>query len=137
MFFLYYRLNSQSHQSRWNQVKEEVEKTGSYHLTETELIYGAKLAWRNAYRCIGRIQWSKLQVFDEKKQLNCFLSRLIAIDSSADYFLKSLKKIEFSEICLHKSFTFPQNINLISMWFHTQIFRKKSKSLWTNPTAII
>ncbi|KOB72118.1 Nitric oxide synthase 2, partial [Operophtera brumata] len=43
---------------------EEVAKTGTYQLTTTELVFGAKLAWRNASRCIGRIQWSKLQVFD-------------------------------------------------------------------------
>lgn len=36
--------------------------SGTYQLTETELVFGAKLAWRNAARCIGRIQWSKLQV---------------------------------------------------------------------------
>uniref|UniRef100_A0A4Y0BMI3 Nitric oxide synthase n=1 Tax=Anopheles funestus TaxID=62324 RepID=A0A4Y0BMI3_ANOFN len=58
------RLKSPAHDSRWQQVQKEVEATGSYHLTETELIYGAKLAWRNSSRCIGRIQWSKLQVFD-------------------------------------------------------------------------
>ncbi|KAG7170858.1 Nitric oxide synthase, salivary gland-like, partial [Homarus americanus] len=39
---------------------------GTYDLTQTELVYGAKLAWRNAPRCIGRIQWSKLQVFDAR-----------------------------------------------------------------------
>jgi len=39
-----------------------VEETGTYQLTNTELVYGAKLAWRNSVRCIGRIQWSKLQV---------------------------------------------------------------------------
>uniref|UniRef100_A0A453YZV7 Nitric oxide synthase n=2 Tax=Anopheles gambiae TaxID=7165 RepID=A0A453YZV7_ANOGA len=58
------RLKSPAHDTRWQQVQKEVEATGSYHLTETELIYGAKLAWRNSSRCIGRIQWSKLQVFD-------------------------------------------------------------------------
>ncbi|XP_044272117.1 nitric oxide synthase isoform X2 [Tribolium madens] len=58
------RANSPAHTSRWEQVQKEVNTTGTYHLTETELIYGAKLGWRNAVRCIGRIQWSKLQVFD-------------------------------------------------------------------------
>ncbi|XP_058807035.1 nitric oxide synthase-like [Phymastichus coffea] len=58
------RLNSEAHQQRWNYIKNEVLSSGSYQLTETELIFGAKLAWRNASRCIGRIQWSKLQVFD-------------------------------------------------------------------------
>ncbi|XP_050084413.1 nitric oxide synthase isoform X1 [Anopheles aquasalis] len=58
------RLKSPAHDTRWQQIQKEVAATGSYHLTETELIYGAKLAWRNSARCIGRIQWSKLQVFD-------------------------------------------------------------------------
>ncbi|KAH1009138.1 hypothetical protein HUJ04_001546 [Dendroctonus ponderosae] len=52
---------SPAHLSRWEQVQKEVAATGTYQLTETELIYGAKLAWRNSARCIGRIQWSKLQ----------------------------------------------------------------------------
>ncbi|XP_065334274.1 nitric oxide synthase-like protein isoform X2 [Cloeon dipterum] len=58
------RLNSAAHQSRWAQVCKEVDESGTYQLTNTELVYGAKLAWRNSSRCIGRIQWSKLQVFD-------------------------------------------------------------------------
>ncbi|XP_015431485.1 PREDICTED: nitric oxide synthase, salivary gland [Dufourea novaeangliae] len=58
------RLNSDAHRSRWDYVQKEVVATGTYQLTETELVFGAKLAWRNAARCIGRIQWSKLQVFD-------------------------------------------------------------------------
>lgn len=64
IFFNYHycRLKSPAHETRCQQIEKEVESTGSYHLTETELIYGAKLAWRNSSRCIGRIQWSKLQV---------------------------------------------------------------------------
>ncbi|XP_046390490.1 nitric oxide synthase-like protein isoform X2 [Ischnura elegans] len=63
------RLNSPSHLARWDQVQKEIlsgggEGWGTYKLTETELVFGAKLAWRNSVRCIGRIQWSKLQVFD-------------------------------------------------------------------------
>ncbi|XP_023704470.1 nitric oxide synthase, salivary gland isoform X3 [Cryptotermes secundus] len=58
------RLNSSAHASRWEHVQKEVQLNGSYQLTETELVFGAKLAWRNSVRCIGRIQWSKLQVFD-------------------------------------------------------------------------
>lgn len=59
-----YRLTTSAHETRWKQIQKEVEATNSYQLTETELIYGAKLAWRNSSRCIGRIQWSKLQVFE-------------------------------------------------------------------------
>ncbi|KYN23479.1 PREDICTED: nitric oxide synthase, salivary gland [Trachymyrmex cornetzi] len=58
------RLNSEAHRARLESVQREVISTGTYQLTETELVFGAKLAWRNAARCIGRIQWSKLQVFD-------------------------------------------------------------------------
>ncbi|XP_031623820.1 nitric oxide synthase [Contarinia nasturtii] len=58
------RHKSPAHETRLQQVQKDIEATGTYHLTETELIYGAKLAWRNSARCIGRIQWSKLQVFD-------------------------------------------------------------------------
>lgn len=46
---------------RWKQIQAELLDTGTYNLTETELVYGAKLAWRNSVRCIGRIQWAKLQ----------------------------------------------------------------------------
>lgn len=57
------RLNSPAYLGRWEQVQKDIENTGSYQLTETELVFGAKLAWRNAARCIGRIQWAKLQVW--------------------------------------------------------------------------
>ncbi|ODM95587.1 Nitric oxide synthase [Orchesella cincta] len=60
------RYNSTSHVQRWEQVQGEITDTGTYNLTETELVYGAKLAWRNSVRCIGRIQWAKLQVFDAR-----------------------------------------------------------------------
>lgn len=62
------RLNSEAHRIRWESVQKEVMATSTYQLTETELVFGAKLAWRNATRCIGRIQWSKLQVRDNMCQ---------------------------------------------------------------------
>ncbi|KPM03085.1 nitric oxide synthase-like protein 1, partial [Sarcoptes scabiei] len=62
------RLHTPSHRERLNEIENEINQTGSYQLRQTELIFGAKLGWRNAPRCIGRIQWSKLQVFDAR---NC------------------------------------------------------------------
>lgn len=59
---LFYRSNNAAYETRWEQVQKEVNSTGTYQLTETELAFGAKLAWRNSGRCIGRIQWAKLQV---------------------------------------------------------------------------
>ncbi|XP_047674995.1 nitric oxide synthase, brain isoform X1 [Tachysurus fulvidraco] len=60
------RCGSKAHEDRLEEVKKEIETSGTYQLKDTELIYGAKHAWRNAARCVGRIQWSKLQVFDAR-----------------------------------------------------------------------
>ena len=72
---------TESHQARWESVRRDIHLTGTYDLTETELTFGAKLAWRNSARCIGRIQWAKLQV-----SFYLFLSLII--------FLLHLKKME-------------------------------------------
>lgn len=75
-----FRLNSPAHETRWQQVQSEIKATGTYNLTETELVYGAKLAWRNSARCIGRIQWSKLQVIiyiSKKNRLKIIKSKLL------------------------------------------------------------
>lgn len=50
--------------ARWAQVSAEIERTGTYTHTYDELSFGAKLAWRNATRCIGRLFWNGLQVRD-------------------------------------------------------------------------
>uniref|UniRef100_A0A671R3C4 Nitric oxide synthase n=1 Tax=Sinocyclocheilus anshuiensis TaxID=1608454 RepID=A0A671R3C4_9TELE len=60
------RCGSKAHVDRQEEVKKEIETSGMYQLKDRELIYGAKHAWRNAARCVGRIQWSKLQVFDAR-----------------------------------------------------------------------
>ncbi|XP_052611131.1 LOW QUALITY PROTEIN: nitric oxide synthase, brain [Peromyscus californicus insignis] len=60
------RFGSKAHMDRLEEVNKEIESTSTYQLKDTELIYGAKHAWRNAARCVGRIQWSKLQVFDAR-----------------------------------------------------------------------
>uniref|UniRef100_A0A803TQ28 Nitric oxide synthase n=1 Tax=Anolis carolinensis TaxID=28377 RepID=A0A803TQ28_ANOCA len=67
---LYYgsmkRAESQAHTQRLQEVEQQIAETGTYQLLEAELIFGAKHAWRNAARCMGRIQWNKLQVFDAR-----------------------------------------------------------------------
>jgi nitric-oxide synthase len=42
----------------------EVAATGSYRHTTAELAFGARVAWRNSARCIGRLYWRSLQVRD-------------------------------------------------------------------------
>lgn len=56
--------NSLQHKFRINQIEDQIIRTGTYDLTDEELLFGAKTAWRNAARCIGRIQWNKLKLFD-------------------------------------------------------------------------
>lgn len=63
------RFGSKAHMERLEEVSKEIETTSTYQLKDTELIYGAKHAWRNASRCVGRIQWSKLQVSSQAQIL--------------------------------------------------------------------
>lgn len=53
---------------RINNIIEEVEETGSYTHTFEELEHGARMAWRNNNRCIGRLFWQTLTVFDARKE---------------------------------------------------------------------
>src|SRR5688500_2342591 len=43
-------------------VRSQISTTGTYVHTPGELAYGAKLAWRNSSRCIGRLYWRSLVV---------------------------------------------------------------------------
>jgi nitric oxide synthase oxygenase domain/subunit/hemoglobin-like flavoprotein len=46
------------------EIEEEISLTGTYTQTSEELEMGARLAWRNSAKCIGRISWNTLQVRD-------------------------------------------------------------------------
>jgi nitric-oxide synthase len=48
-------------------VRAQIAATGSYVHTPEELGYGAKVAWRNASRCIGRLYWRSLVVLDRRR----------------------------------------------------------------------
>jgi nitric-oxide synthase len=50
--------------SRKETAFSEIEKTGSWNLEYKELEHGARMAWRNNARCIGRLFWSSLKVRD-------------------------------------------------------------------------
>jgi nitric-oxide synthase len=47
-------------------VRAEIEATGTYRHTPAELTHGARVAWRNSNRCIGRLYWHSLQVRDRR-----------------------------------------------------------------------
>ncbi|MFI7600967.1 nitric oxide synthase oxygenase [Actinoplanes sp. NPDC049681] len=48
-------------------VRAQIAATGSYVHTTDELTYGAKMAWRNSSRCIGRLYWRSLVVLDRRR----------------------------------------------------------------------
>ncbi|MDM4719122.1 nitric oxide synthase oxygenase [Micromonospora sp. WMMA1363] len=47
-------------------VLNEIATTGTYWQTRNELTYGAKVAWRQSVRCIGRVRWAGLKVRDRR-----------------------------------------------------------------------
>ncbi|NMO56040.1 nitric oxide synthase oxygenase [Actinoplanes sp. TBRC 11911] len=48
-------------------VRAQIAATGTYVHTPDELTHGAKMAWRNASRCIGRLYWRSLMVLDRRR----------------------------------------------------------------------
>lgn len=53
--------------SRLLQIKSLLGQEGQYHLTFEELEHGAKMAWRNSNKCIGRLFWNTLRVVDARE----------------------------------------------------------------------
>ncbi len=45
-------------------VEQQIAETGTYVHTRSELVWGARVAWRNSARCIGRLYWNGLRVRD-------------------------------------------------------------------------
>ena len=52
---------------RLRQVRREIETAGTYRHTPDELAFGARVAWRNSSRCIGRLYWRSLRVRDRRE----------------------------------------------------------------------
>lgn len=50
--------------ARWTEVRSQIRNSGAYSLNTEELAYGAKVAWRNSTRCVGRLGWDSLTVRD-------------------------------------------------------------------------
>jgi nitric-oxide synthase len=49
------------------EVRREIEMSGTYWHTPAELAFGARVAWRNSSRCIGRLYWRSLRVRDRRE----------------------------------------------------------------------
>lgn len=52
---------------RLHQVVRDVARSGTYTHTAAELEFGARVAWRNNSRCIGRLYWRSLRVRDRRQ----------------------------------------------------------------------
>lgn len=51
---------------RLKRICEEYSSTGTWVPTKDEAIFGARVAWRNSVRCVGRMFWPSLRVFDAR-----------------------------------------------------------------------
>jgi nitric-oxide synthase len=67
MFFTEKRPQRGDFETRWAEVKTEFALTGSYTQTFAELEWGARVAWRQSVRCIGRGRWQSLVVRDARR----------------------------------------------------------------------
>ncbi|WP_430286466.1 nitric oxide synthase oxygenase [Sporosarcina gallistercoris] len=59
-------LPADQQQQRLQDIEKEIIESGTYTHTLAELSHGAKMAWRNSNRCIGRLLWETLEVFDRR-----------------------------------------------------------------------
>jgi nitric-oxide synthase len=50
--------------ARVAEVLAQIAATGGYEQTTQELVWGAKIAWRNTPRCLGKFYWTALRVAD-------------------------------------------------------------------------
>ena len=79
------KYNTNEVENRMKEIEQEINLTGSYTHTYEELSYGAKMAWRNSNRCIGRLFWGSLNVkdardvCDEKEHI---LKKLLTVEKS-------------------------------------------------------
>lgn len=48
-------------------ISKEINETGTYTHTYEELSHGARVAWRNSNRCIGRLFWESMHVLDQRQ----------------------------------------------------------------------
>ncbi|WP_240758343.1 nitric oxide synthase oxygenase [Lysinibacillus sp. SGAir0095] len=64
---------------------DEIKQEQKYIPTTEELVFGARVAWRNSNRCIGRLFWNSLQVFDERQ-----------VETEEEVYKALLRHIEFA-----------------------------------------
>lgn len=63
---LYQELDLTGAEERLIEIKNEIQKTGTYTHYFEELEHGVRMAWRNSNRCIGRLYWKSLVLNDKR-----------------------------------------------------------------------
>jgi nitric-oxide synthase len=77
-------------QPRLEEVEAQLQREGSYSHTYDELAHGARLAWRNSTRCLGRHLWHELDVRDrrelesEEEMFNAILDHIAAATNGGE-----------------------------------------------------
>ena len=54
-------------ETRLQHVEQDLLQNGQWQLRYEELQFGARLAWRQAERCVGRLYWQSLELFDRRE----------------------------------------------------------------------
>lgn len=85
LFYIENDLPEEQMKQRIKEVTQQISEQGRYIHTTEELAFGAKVAWRNSNKCIGRLFWQSLHVKDQRGVLD---EQLI--------FEKLLEHIEFA-----------------------------------------
>ncbi|WP_332630848.1 nitric oxide synthase oxygenase [Halalkalibacter flavus] len=58
--------DEREYNERMASIFKEIDEFGTYTHTYEELAHGARMAWRNSNRCIGRLFWESMHVLDER-----------------------------------------------------------------------
>ena len=69
-FYLEQQLDIEECDQRVDEIHKSIIRTGTYSHTVEELAYGARVAWRNSNRCIGRLFWNSLTIIDARDVTN-------------------------------------------------------------------
>lgn len=92
-------------------IEAEIRATGTYSHTEEEVVHGARVAWRNSAKCVGRIAWNTMLVRDRRHITNldhmfaeCLEHQRLA---TADGSLKAVMVRQLLFFFFHLSFNIP------------------------------
>ena len=66
IYQFYQENNLSGVEARIQEVTDELNQKGLYLQTIDEITFGARVAWRNSNRCVGRLFWPSLHVLDAR-----------------------------------------------------------------------